>query len=632
MSFRQSLAVLLCAASASAPAYAQLPSIEPVKPDKPVFIRPYMAPEVPPIRENNSPRLDRLVRAGALYLTAQDAIALALENNIDLEVARYNPLLARWRLQRSEAGGLLPGVPNVASQAGSVAAGQGISGSQTAAGVRGGGFGNASGQTANATIQQIGPVTQNLDPAIQHTAAFAHTSTPQANTTQSAVTNLVSDTRVYNTTYQQGFLSGGQATVGFRSNYLSENSPTNVLNPSTATNFSFSGQHNLLRGFGTAVNARTITVSRLNLQTTDLNFRNQVIAVVTQVLNSYYALASSYDGLKAKTNAAEVAQTFFNNVRQQVDVGAVAPPELITAERQMITSRNAVVDSEATLRQQEIRLKNLISRRGTADPLLAGVRIIPVDRVTIPAADNLPPVAEMVKLARANRADLAAQRINEQALQVNALGTRNGVLPTLAVFGAVNAAGLAGNRQLVPGIPPPDPSFVGGFGTASGQSFRFDYPTERIGVFLQTPLRNRQAQADQAIDQLSIRQNQLSNWKNENQVEVDVMNSVITMQQARARYDAARKNRQLREELHKAEARKFELGASTPYEVIQQQRDMITAQNDELTAAISYSTAKVTLDQVLGRTLETNNIAIAEAGGGVVSRESELPAEIRSRQ
>lgn len=631
MTPRQALALWLCAALGAGPVLAQLPSIEPVKPQKPVFVRPYMAADVPPVRENNSPRFERLIRAGALYLTAQDAVALALENNIDLEVARYNPLLAQWRLQRSEAGGLLPGVPSVASQAGTVAAGQGVSGSQMAAGVRGGGFGNASGQTSNATITQIGPVTQNLDPALQHTSAFSHTSTPQANTTQSEVTNLISKTRVYNTTYQQGFLSGGQATVGFRSNYLNENSPTNVLNPSSAANFSISAQHNLLRGFGNAVNARTITVSRMNLRTTDHNFRNQVIAVVTQVLNAYYALASSYDGLKAKTTAAGVAQTFYNNVKEQIEAGAVAPPDLITAEQQLITSRNAVVDSEATLRQQEIRLKELISRRGTADPVIANVRIIPVDRVTIPDADTFPPLREMVAMARENRSDLAAQRINEQALLVSSMGTRNGVLPTLGVFGGVTAAGLAGTSQRVPGIPVPDPAFIGGFGKASGQTFRFEYPTERIGVFYQAPVFNRQARADQAIDALTIRQTQLSNSKNESQVEVDVMNAVVSMQQARARYQAAAKNRQLRDELHKAEARKFELGASTPYEVIQQQRDLITAQNDEVNAAISYTTAKVMLDQILGRTLEVNNITIAEAGSGQVARQSDLPAEIKAR-
>ena len=631
MTFRETLALVMSTALAAGPALAQQASIDPVRPKNSVIVRPYIAADVPPIREGNSTRVEQLIRAGSLYLTAQDAVALALENNIDLEVARYNPLLAEWRLQRAEAGGFLPGVPSVASQAGSVAAGQGVSGSQSAAGVRGGSFGSGGGQTANATISQIGPVTQNLDPAVQFTSAFAHTSTPQANTTQSAITNLISNTRVYNTTYQQGFISGGNANVGFRSNYLNENSPSNVLNPSTATNFSIAAQHNLLRGFGKAVNARTITVSRMNLTTTDLNFRNQVIALVTQVLNLYYSLATSYDGLKTKRTSAEVAETFYGNVKRQIEVGAVAPPELITAENQMITSRSAVVDAEATLQQQEIRLKNMISRRGTADPVLAPVRIIPVDRIAIPDSDNLPAMSEMVKLALANRADLAAQKANEQAQLVNALGTRNGVLPNLQVFGAVTSAGLAGTPQVLGGSGAPDPAFIGGFGKASGQTFRYEYPTERIGAFYQGQFRNRQATADQAIDELSIRQTQLSNAKSQSQVEVDVMNAIVAMQQARARYQAAVKNRELRDGLHQAEARKFELGASTPFEVIRQQRDLVTAQNDELNAMISYGTAKISLDQILGRTLEANNIAITEASDGVVGRASVLPAEVKAR-
>ena len=229
--------------------YAQPPvSIEPVRAKMNPVIRPYFAPSVPEVRVGNSARLKSLMRAGALYLTAQDAVALAIENNIDLEVARYNPLIADWNLERAQAGGALPGVPSGASQAGSVAAGQGVQGSQSAAGVAGGGGAGSTRGSTNASVTQIGPVVQTLDPIIQQTSSFSHKSTPQSNTTQSSVSNLIDDSRAYTTSYQQGYLLGGQVTLTTTENYLKENSPTDVLNPSYAPTLSVGFQQALLRG------------------------------------------------------------------------------------------------------------------------------------------------------------------------------------------------------------------------------------------------------------------------------------------------------------------------------------------------------------------------------------------------
>src|SRR5258707_6426012 len=217
---RKWLSLALCCISVT---WAQQASIEPVRPQAPFIVRPYTTPEIPPIRAGNPERLRALVRAGALYLTAQDAIALALENNVDLEVARYNPLISASQLQRAQAGGALPGVPSGASQAGTVASGQGVAGSQAAVGVSAGGGASSAGRSSNATITQVGPVTQTLDPAFQETTAFSHTSQPQPNATQSLTTVLVSNTKVFNASLQQGFLSGGSVTVNYTDHYLREN-------------------------------------------------------------------------------------------------------------------------------------------------------------------------------------------------------------------------------------------------------------------------------------------------------------------------------------------------------------------------------------------------------------------------
>jgi outer membrane protein TolC len=631
-SVRKGVAAGLCAACPVSFGWAQQASIAPVRPSAPVLWRPYLATDVPPTRLANSPRLRELIRAGTLYLTAQDAIALALENNIDIEVSRYHPFATAWRLERAQAGGALPGVPSGASQAGTVASGQGVVGSQTAAGVTAGPARATGAGAGNATISQVGPVTQTLDPAVQQTTTFSHTSTPQQNVVQSGTPVLISNTRAYTASIQEGFLSGGGVSLNFSEHYLNENAPTDVLNPSVAPNLSVSFQHNLLRGFGVAVNSRTITVARINMNTSELNFKTQVIGTVTNVLNLYYGLVADYDDVRAKKSAVEAAKSLYDDNQKQERVGTLTPLDVTTAGAQVASAERDLVISETTLEQQELQLKNLLSRTGVADPLLTNTRIVPLDRIVMPAKDDLPPVPELIKTALANRSDLAAAKANVRTAEVSAMGTHNGVLPSLQVFGIESAAGLSGRPRTVISrtgeVETPDPYFAGGIGNALGQVFRRNFPSNRLGTFFQAPIHNRQAQADFGIDQLQLRQTELTTQKQFNQLGVDVMNSVIALRQARVKYDAALHNRILEQQLVDAEQKKYALGASTPYNIIQQQRDLAAGQAAEISALASYSSAKIALDQTLGTTLETNHISIGEAQAGRVSRPSSLPATL----
>jgi outer membrane protein TolC len=588
---------------------------------KPAIARPYFAPQTPPARLNNSGRLGDLIRAGILYLTAQDAIALALENNIDLESARYNPLIAAWNLTRSEAGGALPGVPSAAGQAGSVASGQGVAGSQAAAGVGGGGTGGGGGNGGNATISQIGPIAQTFDPSIQESSVFSHITTPEANATQSITSVLVDTTHVHNVSLQEGFLTGGSATLSFSDHYLKENAATDIFNPTSAPNLGISLQQSLLRGFGIGVNQRTINVNKINLQISDLSFKTQVINTVASVLIQYYGLAADYEDLRAKQSALDTAQRFFENTRRQEELGALSQLDATTAQSQVASSQNDLVTSETALRQDELQLKNVLSRTGAMDPALAAARIVTLDRITVPDTDDLAPLDDLVRQALTDRADLAVQQANLTTAEISGLGTKNGVLPSLTAFGGESQAGLAGNAPGNLHLP-----LVGGFGTALAQVLRRDFPTERIGAFFQAPINNRQAQADYGIDQLQLRQTQLTTRKSMNQVVVDVSNGVIAVRQARVRHEAAVKNHELQQQLLDAEQRKFLLGASTPYNVTQQQRDLAAAAATEVSSLATYQAARMSLDQTLGITLEANHVSIDEAKTGKVGRVSSPPA------
>jgi outer membrane protein len=625
---------MLCAVCMMGLLWAQEPTVEPVRPTAFIAVRPYLAPQVPAVRLENSGRLANLVRAGMLYLTVQDALALALENNLDIEVARYNPILAEWQLERSRAGGALPGVPSGAAQAGNVANGQGVAGSQAAAGVTSGSSGVAGTSATNATISQIGPISQTLDPVIQESTVFSHQSAPQSDTVQSILPVLISNTRNSSFTYQQGFLIGGNVTVSYKDSYLNENAPTDVLNPSSAPSLTLTFQQNLLRGFGVAVNARTIRVSQLNVTASALNFKTQVSNTVNQVLNLYYALSAEYEDIKAKSNAVDVAQKFYENSGIQERAGTLARLDVTTAESQLATSQYDLVNSQTNLRQQELQLKNLLSRKGIADPVLASVQIVPLDRIAVPENDELPPLKDLLQTALANRSDLAAERLGITSSEISALGTRNGILPLLVGIATESTAGLAGKPKTVVssfGVQTANPYFDGGIGDALGQVFRRNFPTNRAAAYFQTPLRNDQAQADYAIDQLQLRQSQIQLSKDLNQVTVDVSNYLVAMRQARGRYRAAVQTRILQEQLLDAEQKKLAGGASTPFNVVQQQRDLVVAQSAEIAALVDFSNARVALDQTLGTTLEANHVSIDDAKSGKVQRVSSLPAPVSTR-
>ncbi|GIU74239.1 MAG: hypothetical protein KatS3mg004_1326 [Bryobacteraceae bacterium] len=603
--------------------------IEPVRPRTSVFLRPYQAQTVPPARLANSQRLRGLIRAGHLYLTIQDAIALALENNIDLEIARYSPVLAAVRLTRAEAGGALPGVPSAAAQAGVVASGQGVLGSQSAAGVAGGGTGTVSRGAGNAQITQLGPITQNLDPIVQSTTTYAHRSIPQPNAVQSLTPVLVQD--LVNTSYsiQQGFLTGGNATLSLRGNWLEENSPTNLLNPSWATTLSLSLQHNLLQGFGRAVNARTITVSRINLRTSDEQFRAQVISTVNAVLSAYYALLASGEEVKARRSALETAERFVRESRRRYELGALAGVDVLPAESQAAAARRDLIIAETTHSQNELRLKNLISRNGVADAELRSAKIVLLDTLSAPAEEKLPDLATLLETATQRRPDIAVRRASVESTQVSALGTISALLPRAVAFGTTTQQGLAGTGRTVtsitPGQPPrvqqPDPYFAGGFGSALGQSFRRNFPSINGGVFFQAPLRNRQGVADQGIDALQLRQAELGLAQFLLQVQVDLANALAAAEQARTRWEAASKNLELARTLLAAEEKKFATGVSTPFEVVQQQRALAQAEAAEAAARANWHSARLALEQAAGTLLDTYGISLDEARRGEVARQ-----------
>jgi len=586
--------------------------------------RPYQARGVQPVRLTNSPRLDALIRAGSLYLTAKDVIALAIENNIDVEVQRYGPLLAQEVLRRAQAGGALRsvGLP-VAAGPQSVSL-QGVS--ANAGGTAGGAGGVSSG---GGIVTQLGPGIPGLDPSFSGFVNFQHSTTPQSNTVLTGTTSLVTNTRSLQASYSQAWDFGLNAQLAYSSNYVKLNSQFFNLNPFTSGALDLQVTQNLLQGFGRAVNGRNIRVQKNNVKVTDLQFKQQVITTVNASLNLYWDFVAFTEDVRARRQAVDTAKQLLGNNRKQVSLGSLAEIEITRAEAQLYASQQDFTIAQTNLLQQETILKNVISRNGIAESGLASVHIVPMDRIAaVPTEAETRPINDLVTEASKARPEIEQARINLESNQMNLVGIKNSLKPSLQAFAQLTNNGLTGDVTQL-GLAQPGLAYLaGGYGNLLAQVFRRNYPNYSAGFSLNIPLRNRAAQADYAISMIELRQNELNLRKNLSQVRVDVQNAVIGLEQARARYESAVKSRELSEQTLKADQRKMELGASAPFQVIQDQRDLATAQSSETQAMANYTHARISLDEALGRTLDVNEVSLGEAMKGTVSRSSTLPSEL----
>ena len=624
MMLRPLLIALMAGGFAAPLAHAQGSGETPVRPSGSIFFRPYKGAILPPPKLKNSDRVYNLIRGGKLYLTVQDALAIAIENNLDLESDRYGPVSAEWYLERARAGGPLRGVTAGNSIANQATSGQGLAGSQVAAGLASNGGGNGGGGT-NAVISQIGPITQNLDPVIQSTMGFFHATSPQPNLVQSQIEAVIGTRHVFNNLFQQGLLSGGYVQVAANESYLNENTPSDVLSPSVAPVEQIYILHQFLNGFGTGVNSRFIRVAEKNIGASREAFRSQLLNSVATVLNLYWDLVTFNDDLKVRQSALDQAQKVVDDTRKQIELGAAPRVDIFAAEAQLSARRQDLVITQASMRQQENLLKNALSRNGLEEPLIDAADVVPLDRIEVPANDELPPLRDLVARALAHRPDVALAKINDETSEISALGTANGILPTLQGRAYLTDRGLAGKYNPASGQPNPT-YFNGGLGTALGEVFRHNFPTEfGAGLFV-GQIHNRVPQGDYGIDQLQLRQGDLVERRNLNEIVVSISNQMTALRQARLRYSQAVDSRALQQELLEKEQQMFSFGTATIADVVASQQSLLAAQSTEVASLSAYKHARIALDQVLGETLEANHISIEQAELGRVEGESKPPA------
>jgi outer membrane protein TolC len=574
--------------------------------------RPYQSRYVPPVNLANSTRLDSLIRAGNLYLTAQDVVALALENNIDIEIQRYGPLLAREILRRAQAGGLLRTVGLAVSPGPTSVSLQGVS-------VNTSGLNSTAGtgvSSSGGIVTQLGPQPPSLDPAFSVFTQFQHVTSPQSNTFLIGTNEEVETLHTYQFQYSQSWLSGTSAQVTWASQYTKINSELFSLNPFQNGYLDFQVTQNLLYGFGAAVNGRNIRIQKNNMKVTDLQFKQQVETTISSVLNLYWDLVAYNQELQSRNDEVRVAQQLLDNNREQVRLGTLAEIEVTRAQSQLYAAKQDQLIAQTNLVQQEAILKNALSRSGIASPDLANIHIVPLDRMTAPPSENLPSIEQAVATALQKRPELEQARLNIDSKKIGLVGIRNELRPTLQAFAEVTNNGLTGTPTEFGLQEPGIGYFSGGYSNLVSQVFRRNFPNYSAGFSLNIPLRNRAAQSDYVTSVIDIRQSELDLQKQINQVRLDVQNAIVGLQQARARLDAAAQARILSQATFDGDQKKFQLGATTSYQVVQDQRDLSSAQSSEMEALANYSHARINYDQAVGDTLEANQITIEEAKAG----------------
>jgi len=599
---------------------------EPGKRWFPNFIAPYTPTRVPEPDLVNTPGIEQMIKDGKLEISLEDAIDLALQNNLDIAIQRYTPWLAEANLLRTRGGGASRGT-----------------------------------LTAMGNIPSL-----NFDPILTSTFGLDSrrfpVNNPQlsgAGTAAGTFSQLGTHTAIGDFSYTQGFHTGTSFSVSFNNTRASSTSLSNFFSPSVSSTLTIAANQQLLNGFGLLPNERNIRIAKLNKYMADQTFEQQVITSITAVSDAYWELAFARGNVGVAQHQVELANKLYSDNKKQVDIGTLAPLEIVQAEAQVATANQALIVARTTLLQDQLTLLNLITKDPTA-PALRSVEIIPTDTAEIPPpeVENIP-LEDAIKEAITKRPDVLQAGTVLKADDINIRATKNALLPVLNISGYYTAQGLAGNNKLLTSsivagsqvvdangnpiqvatsssvtpipiyIPSSASTLTGinssGLGQSMNDMFAGTYPEFNAQISLTIPIRNRQAQADNVTALLASRQDETRYRQTLNNVAIDVHNSQIVLEQARVTLAAASKTRDLDQQTLDAEQKKYQLGASTLFNIVSDQNILAAAASSEVRARINLAEAKVNFDRAMGRTLEVYHITIADAKTGVVPKDTLIP-------
>jgi outer membrane protein TolC len=607
----------------AAPQAAPAPRLQYEMPKSHNPLKAYEGEQVPEPVLANSVRLDHLIRDGQLYLSLKDAIDLALENNLDLAIARYNLPIANTDILRTQAGGFFRGVNTgvVQGTPGGGIGGFGTGAPGAGAGGTTGGAGGA-GSGASGLVQSTlgtGTAVSSYDPFLNLTGGDEHQTSPVVNQAIYGVPSLQLNTGQFNLNYSQAFATGTSISFSFNNSRQTTNSPFFTLSPTLTAAYRFTIQQELLAGFGFGPNLRYLRIARNNKKISDIAFKDQVIATVTQIENIYWDLVSAYEQTQVNEQSFAFAQQTLDNTKKQLQLQSVPAMDVMRAEAEVSKRDQDLTVARTSLQLQETLMKNAVTK-SLDDPVLEAMKVIPTDKMqtveTLPSA----PIADLISAALHSRPELAESDIDLVNRQISRRAARNALLPSLSLVGFYSGAGLAG--PLNPICTGCTASVPGDFAGALSNTFNNSSPDYFVGLNLNLPIRNRVAKADQYRSELEYRQSELRLEQLKKQVRIEVRNAQYALDQTGARVQAAGKARDLAQRSFDITKKEQELGSGSSYQTLSAQRDLALAELDLVSAKTAYEKAKVELDRTTGATLEHNGILLQDAITGVVPRQS----------
>ena len=583
-------------------------------------LAPYMPSMPPPLDLKNSPRLVDLSSSGKLYLSLHDAIALAIENNLDLAYFRYNFPIGATDLNRTKAGGAANGI-NTAIQQSSTQGGFGAA-SNGSAGTSVGGAAAGAGGIVSSTLGQ-GAAVPSFDPFLNFNGHVDHTTLVEENPFQYGVPVLEQNTIQAQANYTQNFALGTGVQVNYLGQRLTNNIPYDTINPALNSYLQVIVTQQLLAGFGLASNERFIHIAKKNMQINELAFRAQVIATVTQVENIYWDLVNAYEDEQVKERSLKFARQTLDDDQKQLQLNAIPALQVMKDESAMAQSEGDLTISRATLRLNELQMKNAITK--TDDALIDEMPVIPLDHEGPSNPDAAKSIDALIAEAEKNRPDVAEDALAMEVEIANIKGIRSELLPTLNVYGFYQGAGVAGpkNPNCLQNLSAAEcaSNVPVGFTGMLGNTFNYSSPEYQFGMNLQINLRNRVAKADQFRAGLEYRQKQITYEEQKKNIRFDVRNSLFALQQAQARVDAAKKASDLAERTFEITRQEQKLGAKSSSDTLAAQHDSAIAQSALVAAQIAYEKAKVDIDRATGDTLARMGVSIDDAKAGVVTHQ-----------
>jgi outer membrane protein len=601
----------------------------------PNVIAPYTPRPVDPPNLSNTPRIDQLFHDGKVLLSIDDAVALALENNLDIMLARYNLNIADTDILRAQAGdsvlgvnaGVIQNTPGGGTGGLSGTVGSGPGGTT----VGSAGVGTGTNGLVNSTLGIGAPIT-SFDPVLSSTLQIDHDNILSSSSFAAPAT--AQNTGTADFSYLQGFHWGTNLAVGFNNSRVTSNSPFTSLSPNLGANFQAKVTQTLLQGFGFLPNTRFIRIAKNNREISDVAFRLQVITTVDQIENIYWDLVYAFENVKVQQEALAFAQRTLDDDKKAVKFGTLPPIQVVSAESTVATDQQALILAQTNLELQQLLMKNALSRN-LEDPALADADVIPTSTMQVPQQEPVVPTRDAINQALSHRAELVESRIDLNSRELNNKAVRNAMLPTLDVYAYYGGSGLGGNQNPANICPPPPQTRAGchtagsitpvGYGGTLNDLVNSTAPDKGIGLTLNIPLRNRAAQANQVRAQLEYHQAQVRLQQIENQVRIEVRNAEFSLRQNRAGVEAAQAAVEFARQSLDAEQKKLHAGVSTSTLVLQNESALTTNESNLVSAMAAYEKSRVELDRATGLLLDHAGILVADAERGQVTRMPTVP-------